>query len=163
MDGFHVVPQQEGQDTLSEDEEEGNGKSSIFSAALGSDPDTAAFMDAQREVALFNHLLPGAEEERGIAAPPTTRCRRWSVTCGRRTLSSLRFVRTTARVTVTLFAAFLVILVTYWALSPLCTSCARSWDGPAFGVVVPAADETGWSTLRINQLQVSGEVDLLAL
>ena len=161
MDGFHVVPQQEEQEKLSVDEEEGSGRSLAFSAAPGRDAGTAALVDVQSEVSLLNdrqhHQLPSGVvvDEELLIPPSVTRCRKRSVACGRRTLAALRFVFSTAKITVALFAAFLAILVTFWALTPLCTSCVRSRDGPT-SRVGPAADESGWSTLRINQLQVSG-------
>lgn len=51
-------------------------------------------------------------------------------------------------------AAALAVLITFWALFPVCTSClGKNFDAGSV-VKVAGSDETGWSNLHINQLQV---------
>ncbi|CAN0249689.1 unnamed protein product [Ectocarpus sp. 4 AP-2014] len=80
---------------------------------------------------------------------------RWPAVCGRRLMAALKFVWSTAVVTVTSFLALLAVAIFFWALSPVCTSCVRS-SGQLSSSVVPAAEEQGTSILYINQLQVIG-------
>ncbi|CAM9998141.1 unnamed protein product [Ectocarpus sp. 12 AP-2014] len=95
----------------------------------------------------------------GYRFPPLVAFSSWRTrrpaVCGRRLMAALNFAWSTAVVTVTSFLALLAVVIFFWALSPVRTSCVRS-SGQLSSSVVPAADEQGTSTLYINQLQVIG-------
>lgn len=77
---------------------------------------------------------------------------RW--VCGR-VRAALRFAKSTASFALTLLGAAMAILITFWALFPVCTSCLRTHAVlPTQGGTPARLGETGWSTLYINQLQV---------
>ncbi|CAM9318805.1 unnamed protein product [Scytosiphon promiscuus] len=155
--GLLACPQQDRE--FSWEEEEGEG-SYLGASARQSGSSTVAAGGVQKYTALAresDHAPSSAEELVPLSDPSATvSCRRWWRICGERTASALRFVWTTMTVTITLIAAFLAILTTFWALSPVCTSCVRSSRRPNSEHAVMTLGETGWSTLRINQLQVIG-------
>lgn len=102
--------------------------------------------------------------------------KRWVAVCQKRARGALCLAKSAARFLLTSLAAALAILITYWALFPVCTySCLRNFSDPpsssesaaassaaaaaaAAGLV---ADEKGRSTLYINQLQVCMRVLML--
>lgn len=157
MDGHLVYPQQQ---QLSEDEEEGGGAFLCSSARSGerSDAGTAAVTSAPKDDTTFEqHLRPN---DLFLVAPPSTASsscsRRW-ILCGRTVMAMLKFVWSTATVTMTLIAALLATLVFFWALSPVCTTCVRSSkrSNSAAAAIIESGMESGRSSLYINQLQVS--------
>lgn len=152
MDGLLVFPQQ-----LWGDEEDGGGSLLCASAGTGglSDAGVAAVASAPQDTTFNQQIRP---EELLLVAPlPTASCRRRWILCGRTVMATLKFVWSTATVTATLVAALLATLIFFWALSPVCTSCVRSSrrSNSAALATATAAVESGWSTLHINQLQVS--------
>lgn len=73
-----------------------------------------------------------------------------------RVRAALRFAKSTASFALTLLGAAMAILIMFWALFPVCTSCLRTHAVlPPRGRTAGGVEETGWSTLYINQLQVS--------
>lgn len=67
-----------------------------------------------------------------------------------------RFGISTACAALTLLFASLAVLITFWALFPVCTQCRHHRLGTAASISASdrLAGETGWSTLYINELQV---------
>lgn len=151
--GLLSFPQQDRGLSWEGEEEEGF---SLSSSARRSELSPAAAESVQKYTALDGDRHHESADELLPLSDPFTivSCRRWWGFCEERAMSALRFVWTTMTVTITLIAAFLAILTTFWALSPICTSCVRSSRRSNSGNAVTTADERGWSTLRINQLQV---------
>lgn len=81
--------------------------------------------------------------------------------CCSSVLTMLRFGFSTVTAAVTLLLMGMAVLITFWALFPVCTRCRHHYRGAAAERSVAAAagdgslEETGWSTLYINELQVS--------
>ncbi|CAN0445800.1 unnamed protein product, partial [Laminaria digitata] len=74
--------------------------------------------------------------------------------CGR-ALAALRFAKSTASMVLIFVAGCAAVLVTFWSLFPVCTSCMLRSHSLRQDISTPS-NETGWSTLYINQLQVGG-------
>ncbi|CAM9359301.1 unnamed protein product [Ectocarpus fasciculatus] len=141
LDGSPVFPRHE----LSRDEEEGN--ECLFRACSST---------AERSENSGAGSTGGARVDHFPPLFLSLWRTRWTAICGRRVMVALKFVWSTAMVTVTSFFALLAVAIFFWALSPVCTSCVRSSGQPTTLSVVPTADEQGTSTLYINQLQVIG-------
>lgn len=171
--GLLLLPQQQQQQTkqhgLSARDEETGGARLLSSSAgaagrRSDDPRTAMVANFQNNIINQQQQALTAAPSAGddllsVATPPGGySCRRLRGVCGRALVASLNFVWSTATVTVTLVAALLAILITFWALSPVCTTCVRSSRrvrSSSNTGAAATADESGWSTLYINQLQVS--------
>lgn len=97
--------------------------------------------------------LPGGPETlTQLQVDSSTYRGRW--VCGR-VRAVLRFAKSTASFALTLLGAAMAILIMFWALFPVCTSCLRTHAVlPTQGGTTTSGGETGWSTLYINQLQV---------